>query len=371
MPVVEKISLKGDELSFTLSNVNVSVANSIRRTILSDIPTVVFKTAPYEENKSTILVNTSRLNNEIIKQRLSCIPIHVKDIMSFPIKNYLLEVNVENITDSLLFVTTKDFKIRDLKTNNFLSETMTREIFPPNELTGYFIDFVRLRPRISEEIPGEKLHLTCEFSIGTAKEDGMFNVVSTCSYGFTPDDAKINSEIAKKKQVLKDEGKTEQEIKFEIDNWKLLDAMRITIPRSFDFIIQTVGVYDNIDIVIKSLSILENKLDLLNSLIGNDELEIQSSLNTMENCFDIILKDEDYTIGKVIEFMFYNIYFENTLTFCGFKKMHPHDNDSIIRVAYKEPVDKSVIKLNLFECIVEADSIYNGIRKQFKVESDK
>lgn len=369
MPVVEKVSKKGDELSFTLSNVNVSVANSIRRTILSDIPTVVFKTAPYEENKSTILVNTSRLNNEIIKQRLSCIPIHVKDIMSFPIKNYLLEVNVENITDSLLFVTTKDFKIRDLKTNNFLSETMTREIFPPNELTGYFIDFVRLRPRISEEIPGEKLHLTCEFSIGTAKEDGMFNVVSTCSYGFTPDDAKINAEIAKKKQVLKDEGKTEQEIKFEIDNWKLLDAMRITIPKSFDFIIQTVGVYDNIDIVMKSLLILDKKLELLHNLISNDELEIQSSLNTMENCFDIILKNEDYTIGKVIEFMLYNIYFENTLTFCGFKKMHPHDNDSIIRVAYKEPVDKSVIKLNLFECIVEADGIYSSIRKQFKVDS--
>ena len=365
MPVVEKVSKKGDELSFTLSNVNVSVANSIRRTILSDIPTVVFKTAPYEENKSTILVNTSRLNNEIIKQRLSCIPIHVKDIMSFPIKNYLLEVNVENITDSLLFVTTKDFKIRDLKTNNFLSETMTREIFPPNELTGYFIDFVRLRPRISEEIPGEKLHLTCEFSIGTAKEDGMFNVVSTCSYGFTPDDVKINAEIAKKKQVLKDEGKTEQEIKFEIDNWKLLDAMRITIPKSFDFIIQTVGVYDNIDIVMKSLLILDKKLELLHNLISNDELEIQSSLNTMENCFDIILKDEDYTIGKVIEFMLYNIYFENTLTFCGFKKMHPHDTYSIIRLAYSEAVEISTIKGHLQECIAEAINIFKRIRKEF------
>ena len=91
IPVVQNISLKGDELKFTLSNVNVSVANSIRRTILSDIPTVVFKTAPYEENKANIIVNTSRLNNEIIKQRLSCIPICVKQIDEFPIKNYLLE----------------------------------------------------------------------------------------------------------------------------------------------------------------------------------------------------------------------------------------------------------------------------------------
>jgi DNA-directed RNA polymerase subunit L len=250
-----------------------------------------------------------------------------------------------------------------------LSETQTREIFPPNDYTGYFIDFVRLRPRISEEIPGEKLHLTCEFSISNAKDDGMFNVVSTCSYGFTPDDAKINAQIAKKKQVLKDEGKTEQEIKFEIENWKLLDAMRITIPRSFDFIIQTVGVYENVDIVLKALTILDKKLELLHQSITDDELEIQNSLNTMENCYDIILKNEDYTIGKVIEIMLYDIYFENTLTFCGFKKMHPHDNDSIVRVAYKEPVDKSVIKLHLFECIVEADGIYGNIKKQFKTES--
>jgi DNA-directed RNA polymerase alpha subunit len=369
LPIVQNISNKGDELKFTLTNVNVSFANSIRRTILSDIPTVVFKTAPYEENKSNIIVNTSRLNNEIIKQRLSCIPIHVPDIMGFPLKDYLLEVNVENITDNMLFVTTKDFKIKNLRTNSFLSETQTREIFPPNDYTGYFIDFVRLRPRISEEIPGEKLHLTCEFSISTAKDDGMFNVVSTCSYGFTPNDAKINTEIAKKKQILKDEGKTEQEIKFEIDNWKLLDAMRITILRSFDFIIQTVGVYENTDIVIKALTILDTKLEILNKSINDDELEIQSSLNTMENCYDIILKDEDYTIGKVIEIMLYDKYFENVLTFCGFKKMHPHDRDSIVRVAYKEPVDKGVIKGHLMECIVTARETYGHIKKQFKSEA--
>ena len=43
-------------------------------------------------------------------------------------------------------------------------------------MTGYYIDFVRLRPKISEELHGEKIHLTCEFDIGAANEDGMFNV---------------------------------------------------------------------------------------------------------------------------------------------------------------------------------------------------
>jgi DNA-directed RNA polymerase subunit L len=364
-PIVRTFPKKGDESKFILSNVNVSVANSIRRTVLSDIPTLVFKTAPYEENKANIVVNTSRLNNEIIKQRLSCIPIHVKNLSEFPFKNYLLEVNVENITDNILFVTTKDFKIRDLKTDNLLSETQTREIFPPNDYTGYFIDFVRLRPKVSEEIPGEKLQLTCEFSVGTAKEDGMYNVVSTCSYGFTPDDIKINSELAKKKQIWKDEGKTEHEIKFEMDNWKLLDALRITIPNSFDFVIQTLGVFENVNILLKAIEIIDNKLKKLDLEIEKDNLKINNSLNTMENCFDIILENEDYTIGKVIEFMLYDKFFENTLTFCGFKKMHPHDNDSIIRIAYKEPVDKSVIKKHLKECIYELSGLYQDIAKQF------
>ena len=94
-PHVELNSRHNDEmLMFTLSGVNVSLANAIRRTILSDIPLVVFRTTPYQQNKANIISNTSRLNNEILKQRLSCIPIYIKDIEGFPMKNYQLEVNV-------------------------------------------------------------------------------------------------------------------------------------------------------------------------------------------------------------------------------------------------------------------------------------
>ena len=63
-------------LRFTLENINLSVANALRRTMLSDIPTLAFKTFPHEENQADFIANTSRLNNEILKQRLSCIPIH-------------------------------------------------------------------------------------------------------------------------------------------------------------------------------------------------------------------------------------------------------------------------------------------------------
>ena len=348
-PKVELNSKHNDEmLKFTLSGVNVSLANAIRRTILSDIPLVVFRTTPYEQNKATIITNTSRQNNEIIKQRLSCIPIHIKDVESFPLKNYQLEVNVENITDTTMWVTTKDFVIKDLVTNQLVSETKTREIFPPNDHTSYFIDFVRLRPKISDELPGEKFHLTCEFSVGTAKEDGMFNAVSTCSYGFTVDTLVQDATLERLKQTWKDEGKNKEEIDFEAKNWKLLDGLRITRKDSFDFIIQTIGIYDNVDLVHKACEILIDKLQYQDTLLEKDELVIEKAQNTMSNSFDIILENEDYTIGKVLEYFVYTKFYETkTMTFCGFKKMHPHDTQSILRVAYKDTVDKSTIKGNL------------------------
>lgn len=365
-PQVDLLNNKDNLFSFVLSGVNVSLANGIRRTILSDIPTLVFKTTPYEENKANIMVNTSRLNNEIIKQRLSCIPIHISDIDSFPIQNYQLEVKVENNTETMLFVTTKDFQIKDLTTNKYLSEEKTREIFPPDDYTGYFIDFVRLRPKLSDQLPGEKLHLVCDFSIGTAKENGMYNVVSTCSYGFTMDLDKVDAELAKKKQVWKDEGKKPEEIELEAKNWKLLDALRITKKDSFDFVLKSIGIYTNHELLDKACLIIIEKIKKLDELIETDEITIKPAQSTMSNCYDVILDHDDYTIGKSIEFMLYNKFYEGlkTITFCGYKKIHPHDEQSIIRIAYLDPVDANMVKQNLKECLLELFKTYEKIRKE-------
>ena len=125
------------------------------------------------------------------------------------------------------FQFTAKIKNFDIATNKPISESKNREIFPPSS-TGHFIDFVRLRPKISDDLQGEAIHLTCKFSIGNAKEDGMFNVVSTCSYGFTPDLDKIQETLGKKRADWKQEGKSDKEIEFESKNWELLDALRIT-----------------------------------------------------------------------------------------------------------------------------------------------
>ena len=366
-PRVEITSkINDDELKFTLSGVNVSIANSIRRIILSDIPMVVFRVSPNEKNKCNIIANTCGLNNEIVKHRLSCIPIHIKDVEEFPLKNYIMELNIQNNTDTTIYVTSGDFVIKDLISGKPLSKDKIREIFPANDQTGDFIDFVRLKPKSAEEIQGKIINLTCEFDIGTAKEDGAYNAVSTCSYGNTIDEAVQEAKLQQLKQKWKDEGKKENEIEFEAINWKLLEGKRIFKKDSFDFILQTVGVYTNAELLSLSCKIMLNKLSELDSLIDKDEVEIKNSDNTLQNSFDIILENEDYTIGKVIEYFMHIKFWETRmLTFCGFKMLHPHDTYSIIRVAYQQPVEISTIKGHIKECISDSIDVYTKIRKEF------
>jgi DNA-directed RNA polymerase subunit L len=359
-------------MSFTITNIDVSYVNAIRRTILSDIPIVCFKTTPYEENKANILINTTRLNNEILKQRLSCIPICISNLEDTPIKNYLLEVDVENKIDITVIVTTKDFNIKDISSNTYLDEGQQKKIFPPFiPPTGsgeYYIDFVRLRPRISDEIPGERIKFTCEFSVSTARDDSMFNVTGTCGYGCSPDQEKMAEQLEIRKQKWKDEDKKEAEIKFEAANWKLLEGLRYVKKNSFDFVLQTVGIYENEQIIIKASQILLQKLEVLKKSLMQDEVEIKASENTMENCYDITLENEDYTIGNILNYELYAIFYTDLklLDYVGFKKLHPHDLNSLLRVALTDKTKSvSTVKTMLVKVIEEAITKIGGIKGCF------
>jgi DNA-directed RNA polymerase subunit L len=376
MAKVSNLKEEDGVLTFTMENIDVSYVNAIRRTILSDIPIVCFKTTPYEENKSNIIFNTSRLNNEIIKQRLSCIPICIKDL-EMPIKNYLLEVDVENKTDTNMIVTTQDFKIRDLVTNKYLEDNVVKQIFPPfippSGNGEYYIDFLRLRPKISDEIPGEKIKLTCEFSISTARDDSMFNITGTCAFGYTQDMTKTEEQLEIRKQKWKDEGKKESEIKFEASNWKLLEGQRYVIKNSFDFILQSVGIFENEQIIIKACNILLKKLELLKTNLEQDEVEIKASDNTLDNSYDVILVNEDYTIGNILNYVLYRMIYTDikVLDYVGFKKMHPHDSDSILRMSITDKTQgiskvktilTAIIKVSMIE-ITKIKGCFDGSRK--------
>lgn len=364
---IEELKESGDTMTFTLIGLDVCYANGLRRTILSDIPIIVFKTTPHEENKANITINTSRLNNEIIKQRLSCIPICIKDL-DINLSNYILEIDVENKTDTMIMVTTRDFKIKNLTTDSYLDENEMRKIFPPyippNGKSEYYIDFLRLRSKISDDLPGERIKLTCEFSISNARDDSMFNVVGTISYGYTPDRDEMVKQLSIRRDKWEQEGKTAAEIDFESKNWNLLEGLRYVTKHSFDFIIQTIGIYENTEIIIKGCQILIDKINIQKQLLETNEMEIEPSENTLENCYDVTLQNEDYTVGTILNTELYETFYKQhkMLSYVGFKKMHPHDTDSILRLAFVEATSgKSAVKELLLTVIADAVKKVNGI----------
>jgi DNA-directed RNA polymerase alpha subunit len=365
-PTLSKITEHNDLYKFTLGNVNVSLANAIRRTILSDIPTLGFYTEIHKKNRCNIEINTTRMHNELIKHRLSCIPVHMKEHNVLP-ENYLLELDVENTTETTIIVTTQDFKIRNKETNNYLTENETKKIFPPNNLTQMYIDFVRLRPKISENIPGEHIKLTADFSVHTAKENSVYNVVSKCTYSNTLDDVKINEVWDKEEEKLAAEEVSKEDIAFQKKNFYLLDAERHFIPNSFDFSIQTIGVYDNKEIVKKACDILITKLEDLIHALDSNIVPINISETTMDNCYDIILENEDYTLGKVLEYILYERYYqvEKILTFCGFKIFHPHDSSGTIRLAFSLNTDKNSVSQYMRRSCVEARDFFVKVNSLF------
>ena len=134
-PQIQITSEDENQLKFTISGANVSIVNGIRRVLLSNIPTVVFKTFPYSENKCDITKNTTRFNNEILKQRLSCIPIHITDT-SIPLDQYVVKVSKKNdelvaeLTSSILKRASRYEKERiakNKKENPYTYTTPTKE----------------------------------------------------------------------------------------------------------------------------------------------------------------------------------------------------------------------------------------------------
>jgi len=355
------IDFKTDEniSTFTFQG-HLSQANAIRRTIINDIDTWVFITSPNEENKSIFHTNTTRLNNELLKQRLSCIPIHAK---KKDMSNYYIEVNVENKSDTIVQVTTKDFVIKSKETNEPVD--LEDEIFPPfrpDDGKSYYINFITLRPRISNEIPGEKIHFTCEFSVGNVRMNSMFNAVSNCSFGNTIDREQCEYILGKKR----DEWAltmTKKEMEREEANWYLLEAKRIFKPDSFDFTIETVGVYTNKEILYNACEFLVGLLKYIaTSFENNDDVSIKKSLSTIQNSWDIIFID-DYTVGKLLEHSFNKL----GVTYCGYIKLHPHDEESTLRVAFEKDVEEEDVLQMLIKAIEENIELFvtlgNSIEK--------
>jgi DNA-directed RNA polymerase subunit L len=353
---------KGQELTFKLLNVDVSIVNSIRRVILTEIPTLVFRGFPHYSNKINIKKNNTKFNNEYLKHRISCVPIHIEDDADFEnIKNnYEIRVSVVNSENKTHYVTTKDFKLFNKETEK---EIKDKHLFRPDAISNDYIPICCLMPRISDTDEPEELTMVIDFDIGTAKEDSCWNVVSKCMYINIPDDDKIENEV--KRLQLKEEDEKD---------FRLLDAQRIFLPNQYFMTVESIGVIDNERIVIKACQYIMFRLTELAAFLNKEgQLTEPSFIKDKYGLFEesngmyyLRIENDDYTIGKLIEKYLYYM-FGKEIYYVSFKKEHPHDTHCLIHFAYKNKVEVGKIIQDLTNVTEEVIRIYEKIEKSFRL----
>ena len=329
-PVLANEDVRDDMLTFTLKNTDVSIANALRRTILGNIRAVVMA-----KTDCNISVNTTRFNNEILKQRLACIPICLSPNEE-EIKVFSIELNKSNSTAATVMVTTEDFKIIEN------GKASTKRLFLPDPMTKQYIDILRLRPKMGSVV--ESIQITATLSITTGIQTGTSNI-GNCFYKCTVNQEKAEQEWAKKgiddKHAKKD--------------WDLLDAKRYVLPNSFDMTVESyvLAIYSPTQLVQIACKVIEKEL------FSFKELQIQPSDTTMEKCVDLILPNCDYTIGKTLEYYLFTTKFDIDITYITFLKNHPHDKHGILRIAFKEDQTEETITAMFLEACKESVNYFN------------
>lgn len=377
-PKIASIVEENGILRFQLQNTNVSFANAIRRTLLSDIPTLVMRDTPYEKSTIKITKNTTRLNNEIIRHRLSCVPIH-HDV-DFPVDKYSFVIDEQNTGNSVITLTTGDIKVIDTDSGKEAPASISKQLFPPDPMTNDYIPIVRLNPRVSDQVPGEALSLTAKAVVATAFENSCFNVVSCASYAMTPDKEKqqqaLNVHLKNLKTEYTKQGMNKDDIEKALEyaknGWLALDGKRIVKKNSFDFEIETIGVYQNEELVRRACSVLIDSLE---------ELEITlSQTNAIVDLFNVKLGDYvmaklenyDYTIAKVLEAILYNRNWEGKekadgLDYLATLRPHPHIPEIFLRLHFVDGLDDRVSleersRMIILNAITESKDIFQKIK---------
>ena len=391
-PKVINIGTTDGELNFELIDTNLSVANAIRRVALSNINSLVFRGFPHKENLINIKKNTSKFNNEYLKHRIQCIPVFYSDESNFQafINQYEVRLNISNDTNNIMYVTTEHLIIYDKKSGTPINTTgaiRTNQIFPPDSITGHYIAIAVLSPKITENDEIEELEITMEFSIGSAKEDSCWNMVTKCCHENKRDDAKLDKFLKKDPETVAKYYKNDAVAidtymkntmsEYDLKDFKLLDGQRFYVENSYILKIESIGVFTPEQIVKKSCEYIISKLIEFSDYTKEAKIEDNGKISTGDKygiyvsekntsiVYNLYVPTDDYTLGKILENYLYMM-FSKEIFYISFKKEHPHDKHCYILFSYNDPeTTQETIIDNLRSVSEELIKVYQNISTKF------
>lgn len=310
--------------TFEIYDIDLAMVNAFRRIILSEIeiPGMIGENEPTIE----IISSNGPLHNEILTHRIGLIPICLKEneVDNYIDNSIILELNVNNTTNTMKNVTTEDIIVK--RNDKEIDKKELREIFYPNMVTNNYILITRLREN-------EYLHFKGSVVKKNSKYNAAFNPVSLCTF----------SNIIDKSKITKDMSILDKEREYYVNKYG--------DPNAFKFEIEPINKYLTPKYLInKSIEILINKLNnLLSNIRSSNEVEL---LKVLENTYKFIIQNEDDTLGNVIQSFIHDKYVRNNDTimenisckYCGYICPHPLKNLLEIQITLENQTDEGIFK---------------------------
>jgi DNA-directed RNA polymerase alpha subunit len=171
--------LEENFIQFSIFNINIGLANAIRRILIAEVPSMAIDFAKIYKNSGCI-------HDDMIAQRIGLIPFISTNVDKFDyfwrqsnnLSEVQYELNVINKNESPIDVTTNDLKIINSNEYTGYNKTIYQSVKPVN--LEYPIVITKLGK-------GQELHFVCSVRKGISQEHAKFQPTSSVGYEIRSD----------------------------------------------------------------------------------------------------------------------------------------------------------------------------------------
>jgi len=317
---------------FTLSNTSTTIANTLRRTILTSTRSVSFRADLTNAGDPgiTIAKNTSAVFNEMLAHRLTLLPIAIP---FEEVGDYTFSLSVDNDTRTIKHVTAHDFVVTKRG-----EPVPSKQVFPADPVTGQASLLVSMRPHWNPEQPPEEIVLTARPVVGTGKDHMGFCPVSQCSFMNTIDKDPATQEqyykewLAAFKNSVDDPGHKQE--------WENMSVQRCFLkkdgePYSFDFTVESVGIRSIKEIVAEGIQAV---IALVSPYADNPPITFTDPDSRM-NGVDVLFEGQEHTLGNLLQTIITELYLngdspDTHVNYVGYKVPHPLHRTMTLRIGF-------------------------------------
>ena len=351
--------------TFRLSDTSMTVANTLRRAILTETRSVSFRADLTDPVNPGIKINknTSVIFNEMLAHRLTLLPLGVVRLDEFKPERYECVLQVKNTavgSAESLQVKASNFTVREKQEDGSWLEmpaAASAALFPADPITRDTTLLVTLRAQWNPEQPPEEVDLVAYPVIGKGRDFMGFSPVSQASYGNTVDPDPVRQErffyewLDAYKKIADPTAIPPETLERHRQEWQTMAIQRCFIvdergdPSSFDFTVESVGIRPVPDIVAEAIQAVIDMVRPYTSAetpaesLGITHQPPESRMIGIDLHFD----GQEHTLGCLLQTLITELYLDreaadSPITYVGYKVRHPLKREMTLRFGLREGV---------------------------------